>query len=554
MDDTLLYWKSNIGGTFSSGNRVTALVDGPTTFSAMYEAIQACIDEKDKSKARYIYLLGWWLDLDVPLLWKKGSAPTSELLALYPHGYEPVPGTTLGTLFTEAAASPAGGVQIRAMLWDQFFSPELYKEGKPPEKNSAEVKFINSLPHAAAILDDNTLSVVKPGLAGAHHQKLLLVRTGEQSLVAFCGGVDVNWDRVKAVNGQSPMHDVHCRIEGPAAKDLVGVFLQRWRGHPDHRNCDSEMGPLLAYKLQDSPPPVDAPSQQVRIVRTFNFISKDKVCAKEYSFRQAVTAAIRHSKRFIYIEDQYFVNFYDAAIFEEALKHVQFLFVLTSDSNLVDFPSVWYRRRSLIRTICGFSNGAEKLRVFIKARPGQKGVKYVEPYIHAKTWIIDDEVAIIGSSNFDRRGWGYQTEVGAIVIDEPRSVLKPSFAQRLRMKLWAEHLDLEEKEIRDATQSSLYWISPKELFKRNHGRRKQTASVASYDISGDGSDLGYEEYMERLAGKVGQIATFVPSGTFPTTRSALQVIGHPGVGYDSTDVVDPPGLLEKCGPDTDEVR
>ena len=69
---------------------------------------------------------------------------------------------------------------------------------------------------------------------GSHHQKVLIVK-GSEGLIAFCGGIDINPDRIHNVGATfgCTFQDVHCRIKGPAAHDLLKIFLERWKDHPD---------------------------------------------------------------------------------------------------------------------------------------------------------------------------------------------------------------------------------------------------------------------------------------------------------------------------------
>src|SRR5207244_12915254 len=114
--------------------------------------------------------------------------------------------------------------EVRALAWDQ---------AKPPTQNDAEVSRINNLPGGRAILDNRTLNL------GTHHQKILIVN-GSEGLIAFCGGLDVNPDRLHPTGSGpnqgggpgSPLDDVHCRIRGPAADSLLLIFRQGWPDHP----------------------------------------------------------------------------------------------------------------------------------------------------------------------------------------------------------------------------------------------------------------------------------------------------------------------------------
>jgi PLD-like domain len=93
---------------------------------------------------------------------------------------------------------------------------------------------------------------------------------------------------------------------------------------------------------------------------------------------------------------------------------------------------------------------AKKVRIFHRPKgPGS--------YIHAKVWIIDDELALIGSANVNRRGWSGDSEVMAAIFDKPATVLDPPFAQRLRMRLWSGHLGVDADSVRDGTDPTA-WV------------------------------------------------------------------------------------------------
>jgi len=58
------------------------------------------------------------------------------------------------------------------------------------------------------------------------------------------------------------------------------------------------------------------------------------------------------------------------------------------------------------------------------ARPGKVHVFFRGPvggghsYIHAKTWIFDDQFAVIGSANTNRRSWTHDSEVAVGICDK----------------------------------------------------------------------------------------------------------------------------------------
>jgi len=58
--------------------------------------------------------------------------------------------------------------------------------------------------------------------------------------------------------------------------------------------------------------------------------------------------------------------------------------------------------------------------------------------VHAKTLIVDDELAIIGSANVNQRSFTNDSETSVIVFDDPEK--KTSFARALRIAIWKEFL------------------------------------------------------------------------------------------------------------------
>jgi phosphatidylserine/phosphatidylglycerophosphate/cardiolipin synthase-like enzyme len=81
-------------------------------------------------------------------------------------------------------------------------------------------------------------------------------------------------------------------------------------------------------------------------------------------------------------------------------------------------------------------------------------------YVHAKTVIVDDVWAMVGSDNLNRRSWSHDSELSIAVLDSDHHRREPrdpaglgdgarSFARDLRLQLWREHLDREEGDDED---------------------------------------------------------------------------------------------------------
>src|SRR5690606_31102957 len=121
----------------------------------------------------------------------------------------------------------------------------------------------------------------------------------------------------------------------------------------------------------------------------------------------------------------------------------------------------------------------------------------IHSYIHAKMFVMDDELAIVGSANCNNRGYFHDSEVNGAIADlhwmDPKSAWKGDwsrldlgFAHKLRMKLWAEHLNMEPEEVADALASEVHWYSP-----------SSRAKIMPYHINGllwHNADYGAASY------------------------------------------------------------
>ena len=254
----------------------------------------------------------------------------------------------------------------------------------------------------------------------------------------------------------SPFHDVHCRIAGNAVCDLLDVFVQRWQSHPDSKSIDATKGGLRG--LNDRTPRknlAETGTQFVGIARTFNAYRNGKWCADELSVEECLMASIDAARRFIYLEDQYLTNLKIAEALQRVLPRIQHLTILIPYSS--DLPYSQLARAAFVYKLWSDKTTAQKARVFHRLQGPHS-------YVHSKTWIFDDELAVIGSANCNRRGWVGDSEAAAAVFDQPSSAKNPPFAQQLRMHLWSEHLGVAQDSIRDGT-SAEPWVTASKAHK-----------------------------------------------------------------------------------------
>ncbi len=467
-----------------AGNGVRHLIDGGnsslrpalSTYRSMAGAIRST-----SGREHYIYLLGWAMVDDFELVTGDASSTARALLA----------------------AASAKGVQIRAMLWRHPPLPGLDPLFLPTE---AAAKHINALPTGAAIIDNATPSPSGPPF-GSHHQKALVIR-GPDGLIGFVGGVDINSDRILPLpppagpapspgsgggasgpssgSGGQPLHDIHCRIVGPSAFDVLLTFIRRWDHHPGHVAIDSGRGALVG-RGEPVPAPLTRPTPDqsstgstcsVVIARTFNPVTPGTAVPKERDIRTLLLESIKNARRFIYMEDQYLINLEAARALRAALPNIRHLTILITASEIIsDTPCIWSFRREFFDTLTVGLPAAEraKVRMFRLASPPIPSPPPVcgvpssftptfgrHTYVHAKSWVFDDELAVIGSANCNRRGWDHDSEVNAFIFDDsaPRTATTLTLAQSLRMDLWREHLNVPASAVTDGLASARLWLAP----------------------------------------------------------------------------------------------
>lgn len=452
-----------------SGNAVRALIDGADTFNAMAADMAATNGPGD-----FIYLLGWDNFDDFAL----GAA--SRFRDIY-------------------AAAAGRGVEVAAMLWDQPFL-----NWQAHVNATAIVARINALRGGKAIEDDLTannvlasrvrllaalrlsvsnpllipviVSLIEPDLArlgGSHHQKVLIVKRGE-TLVAYCGGIDMNPNRVRVEqpNTGQPHHDTHCRILGPSAHDLLDTFLSRWAHHPQSSRFAPLRGAGLAVPAAiSSPSHNDAPfggPVSVMIARTFNPTRRiPPSVVAERSIKPILLDAIAQSRQFIYCEDQYLIDLDTADALAAAIPRLAHVTIVIPGNAITDIPfGKEYRRDFCQRVLSRISStDRAKFRVFQRTTSQASPVFGDHTYVHSKSWVFDDELAVIGTANCNRRSYTFDSEVGAFIFEGQTSGdrmagLRPTFAQRYRMALWQHHLSAPGSALVDGVASAPLWLRP----------------------------------------------------------------------------------------------
>lgn len=219
-----------------------------------------------------------------------------------------------------------------------------------------------------------------------NHRKLLVV----DGRVAFTGSqniTDSTYNLKKNIRRGLHWVDLMARIEGPVVASVNAVFLSDWYSETDEVLTDD----IELFDVTSGPGDLDC--QIVPSGPGFEFENNLKLFA----------ALLYAAQRKIIVVSPYFVP--DEALLLAITTacqrgiHVE-LFV----SEEGDQAIVYHAQRSYYEALL---------------RAGVKIWMYKKPFIlHTKSLTIDDEVAIVGSSNMDMRSFGLNMEISMLVRGE----------------------------------------------------------------------------------------------------------------------------------------
>ncbi|CAA0819330.1 Phospholipase D delta [Striga hermonthica] len=330
-----------------------------------------------------VYIVGWSVFHKIKLI----REPTRPL----PRGGD----LTLGELLKYKSQE---GVRVLLLVWDDKTSHDKFflNTGGVMKTHDEETKKFFRHSSVICVLSpryaSNKLSYMKQQVVGnlfTHHQKCVLVDKqaygNNRKIIAFLGGLDLCDGRYDTPEHRlfhdletvfkddfhqptfpegtkaprQPWHDLHCRIDGPAAYDVLINFAQRWRKTTKWREFsllkkkmshwhDDAMikieriswilSPALSLSKDGTYRPCleddrklhmvrgdDPENWHVQIFRSIDSGSvrgfpkfydeaqaQNLVCSKDLvidrSIQTAYIQAIRSAQHFIYIENQYFLG------------------------------------------------------------------------------------------------------------------------------------------------------------------------------------------------------------------------------------------------------
>jgi phosphatidylserine/phosphatidylglycerophosphate/cardiolipin synthase-like enzyme len=374
-------------------------------------------------------------------------------------------GPTLATLLTELARR---GVDVRGLLWRSHPKAMGFHE-----EEQTELAAIVNAAGGEVLLDERVRR------AGSHHQKLVIAHHPDHpdDDVAFVGGIDLCHGRRdddrhlgdqqaehldERYGERAPWHDTQAEVLGPAVAQLLETFRERWNDPTPVERRSSPIGWVrtkwarertVARRLAPTgPEPGWRGRHAVQVLRTYPARRPAYPFAPEgeRTIARFYRKAFSRATSLLYIEDQYFWSRDIGSALAQALRRSPQLRVIVvvprfpdRDGSVSGPPHRVGQRRSLDAV-----RGAGGDRVAIFDIENERGTPI---YVHAKVVVVDDEVALLGSDNLNRRSWTHDSELSIAVFDEERDTRAPAdpagggrgarrFARDLRLQLAREHL------------------------------------------------------------------------------------------------------------------
>lgn len=218
-----------------------------------------------------------------------------------------------------------------------------------------------------------------------NHRKIIVI----DGFVGYVGGINVADKYINNQKNKLYWRDTHLKIVGTSVTNLQFVFLTDWNF------CANQQ---ISFSNDYFPAVNGNKTYGNQLVQVVSSGPDSKYPSIKYTLIQAILRA----KQKIYITTPYFIpdkSFLDAILIAALSKvNVKLLMPGISDSFIVNTTSQSYYQELL--------------------DAGVEIYTYTKGFVHAKTMVCDERLAIIGTANLDNRSFDLNFEINSIVYDE----------------------------------------------------------------------------------------------------------------------------------------
>lgn len=227
------------------------------------------------------------------------------------------------------------------------------------------------------------LKLVNLRINNRNHRKLCII-DGE---IAYIGGFNVGDEYLGLHKTLGFWRDTHFRIRGGAVDHIQGRFTLDWNQAAKPRKVGRDQ-----FSFRTAPHNGNSPVQ---------IIASGPNSESEH-LKNMYIKLIMSAKRSVYIQTPYFVpdsSFMDAC----KIALLSGVDVRIMIPNKPDHPFVYWATWAYVGELLTY---------------GAKVLLYEKGFMHAKTIVVDQEVASAGTTNIDTRSFRLNFEVNAVVYDE----------------------------------------------------------------------------------------------------------------------------------------
>ena len=222
------------------------------------------------------------------------------------------------------------------------------------------------------------------------HRKIMVI----DGKIGFTGGVNLADEYINKLKRFGYWKDSGVRLEGPGATSLAGIFLTFWKA----KYPDEEIDPARDL-------PEVKPQETDCLVQPF----ADSPVDREAVAKNTYLELINQAQKWLYICTPYLILDNDLlSCLRLAAKRGVDVRIYTP--GVPDKPTIYQLTRSYFPHLL---------------RAGVKIYSYTPGFLHAKTWLMDDRIAAVGTVNLDYRSLYLHFEnsvliYGGAVLDDVR--------------------------------------------------------------------------------------------------------------------------------------